>query len=105
MKHIQGPDFDTLVLHADKPVLVDFTATWCGPCKMQKPVLERYAATHPELDVVCVDVDAWPEISSCYHVQAMPTLVLFRNGEAQGQIRGLQSDARINAFVSNALAR
>ena len=104
MKTIQGPDFDTFVLHADKPVLVDFTAKWCGPCKLLKPILERYAASHPELDVVCLDVDDWPAVSARYHVQAMPTLMLFHQGEARGQVRGLQNDSRISAFVTAALA-
>lgn len=103
MKQVDDETFETTVLKSDKAVLVDFSAAWCGPCKIQKPVLERYAASHPEIEVVLVDVDVSPRTSGRYGVQAMPTLMLFQNGAAKAQVRGLQNGPRLEAFVESAL--
>ncbi len=105
MKHVTDDTFDALVLNADKPVVVDFSAAWCGPCKMQKPVLERYAEEHPDVEVVLIDVDQSPRTGARFGVQAMPTLMLFDKGERRAVVRGLQSNARVERFVSEGLAQ
>jgi len=94
--------FQSEVLDADQPVLVDFSAAWCGPCKMQKPVLEKFSADHPELKVVMVDVDASPRVAQQHQVQAIPTLILFQGGERKAVAQGLQNASRLERLVSGA---
>jgi thioredoxin len=104
MKYIDDTQFDARVLASDKPVLVDFTATWCGPCKVLKPILEQYAVTHPEVEVVAVETGDSPATSARYGINAMPTMMLFHGGEVKGTLLGLQRPAKIESFVSEALA-
>ena len=83
-------DFNEII-NSGKPTLVDFFATWCGPCKMQSPILEQVknkvggAAT-----IVKIDVDRNPELSAKYQVRSVPTLIIFKNGEPQWRASGLQ---------------
>jgi|RhiMetdeSRZDD1v2_1073273.scaffolds.fasta_scaffold1379286_2 thioredoxin 1 len=95
--------FDEQVLSSEKPVLVDFSATWCPPCKMQKPVLERFAAEHPEIAVGVIDADASPAIANRHGVQALPTLIVFVNGKARASVRGLQTIDGLSALLARAL--
>jgi thioredoxin len=102
VKKVTDATFATAVLAAEKPVLVDFSAAWCGPCRVQKPVLERFAAEHPELDVVYVDIDESPRAAREHGVQAVPTLMLFVGGQRKATTQGLQSAARLAGFVESA---
>ncbi|MFC5665814.1 thioredoxin [Kitasatospora misakiensis] len=81
--------FEADVLKSDKPVLVDFWAEWCGPCRQVAPVLEEIAAEHGDkLTIAKLDVDANQQTAAAYNVISIPTLILYKNGEAVKQITG-----------------
>ena len=81
--------FDETVLGASGPVLVDFTAAWCGPCKTLEPILEEVAGEQAgKLEIVQLDVDANPRTTMRYDVMSMPTLILFKDGVAQKRLVG-----------------
>lgn len=85
-------NFDTEVLKADKPVLVDFYADWCGPCKMMAPLVEKLAEELAgEAVIGKLNVDDCEEIAMKYGVMNIPTLILFRNGEEVNRVIGVQS--------------
>lgn len=81
-------NFSNEVLHSEKPLLVDFWATWCGPCRMMAPVVEAIAAEHPELKVGKVDVDENPELAQQFNVMSIPTLAAFKDGKLLGTVVG-----------------
>ena len=82
MAHIIGSveEFDSL-LKNEKPLLVDFFATWCGPCRMFAPTFDEFAGDHPEIECVKIDVDQHGEIAKRYGIMSIPTIMLFKNGE------------------------
>jgi len=86
---IRDAEFDQEVLNSDQPVLVDFWADWCGPCKMIAPFVEEMAAEYDgKLKVIKVDVDANPSTAMHYGIQSIPTLMLFKGGKVVEQIIG-----------------
>lgn len=88
--------FEADVLRSDLPVLVDFTATWCPPCKMIKPVLAQLAEEEAgRLKIVQLDVDTNPQTQAAYGVLSMPTLMLFRNGEPVRSVVGARSKLKL----------
>lgn len=78
---LNSTNFDDEVLKSDRPVLVDFWAEWCGPCKMQGPVLRDFAEKNPQYKICKLNVDDEPEISDKYRVVSIPMLAVFKNGE------------------------
>ncbi len=79
------------MLSSDKPTLVDFFATWCGPCKMQGPILEQLKQKiGDEANIIKIDVDRAPDLSAEYQIRSVPTLIIFKNGEPQWRASGLQ---------------
>lgn len=85
-------NFDTEVLNSDKPVLVDFFATWCGPCKMMAPVVESLAKEYDgKVKVGKLDVDENEDIAARYGVMTIPTIILFKNGQILNKTVGVQS--------------
>jgi len=96
IQHATDDTFEQLVLKNDKPVVVDFWATWCGPCKMVAPVLEEIAAEKSgSLRVVKLDVDANPGTARDFQVVSIPTMILFKNGEAVKRIVGAKGKAAL----------
>lgn len=86
----QFTSFEDLISGSDLPVLVDFYATWCGPCKMMSSILEKVnAQLKGRLQVVKIDTDKYPQLASQYQIHALPTVVLFKNGQPLERIEGV----------------
>ncbi|EQD38230.1 thioredoxin [Metallibacterium sp.] len=102
--HVTDSDFDAQVLHATTPVLVDFWATWCGPCRAIAPTLEDIAAEYQgRIKVAKVDVDNNQKTAIAYNIRSIPTLMLFKDGKVAGTQMGAVPKAAIARFVEQAL--
>lgn len=101
---VSDDSFDGDVLQSPLPVLADFWAPWCGPCKAVAPLLEELAAENPNIRVVKVNVDDNPKTAERYNVRAIPTLILFRNGEVADTKMGASPKKDLEEFVRAALA-
>ena len=102
---ISDDPFATEVLQSEKPVLVDFWATWCGPCKMVAPVLEEIAGEHADkITVAKLDIDANPQAARDFKVMSIPTMILFQNGEPVKTIVGAKGKAALLRDLDGVLA-
>jgi thioredoxin 1 len=102
--HVSQADFDQVVLQSDVPVLVDFWAVWCGPCKAIAPLVDEMAGQYEgRLLCVKVDVDSSPQVAMTYGIRSIPTLLLFKGGQVVGQRVGALSRDKLQAFVEEAL--
>ena len=95
-------NFEKEVLKSDKPVLVDFWATWCAPCRMQGPIVEELADERSDIKVGKLDVDENPEIAEKYGVMSIPTLLVIENGEVVHQMVGVQTKKQTSDFLPQA---
>ena len=105
IKHISDATFEADVLKSDKPVLVDYWAEWCGPCKMIAPILDEVAGTYGDkLQVAKMNVDENREIPAKFGIRGIPTLMLFKNGELAATKVGAMSKAQLTAFLDQQLS-
>lgn len=98
--HVDTAGFQREVLRSDVPVLVDFYADWCGPCRALAPRLEQLARDNPGAKVVKVDVDTNPSLAMRYGISSIPSLLVFREGEVVAQHVGLASKAQLEALIA-----
>jgi|TARA_B100000767_G_scaffold274831_1_gene309154 thioredoxin 1 len=102
--HATDASFEAEVINSDIPVLVDYWAEWCGPCKMIAPVLEEVAESYAgKIKIVKVDVDTNKEIAQKHGIRGIPTLMLFKNGSAQATKVGALSKTQLEEFVESSL--
>jgi thioredoxin 1 len=97
---IQEKDFDSII-QAGQPVLVDFFATWCGPCKMLSPVVDQLSEEIPDVKFVKVDVDEAQELAGRYNVMSIPTLAFFKDGKLANTIVGVQPKSLIESMLKS----
>lgn len=97
--NITADNFDKEVLQAEQTVLVDFWASWCGPCKMLGPIVEQIAEEHPEIKVGKINTDEQASLAIDYKVTSIPTLIVFKNGEIANQSIGVISKTQIEDML------
>ena len=100
--HTSDEGFDTDVLQSERPVLVDYWAEWCGPCKMIAPILEEVASEYGEKIKVCkMNIDENQETPPRYGIRGIPTLILFKNGEVEATKVGALSKTQLQSFLDD----
>jgi thioredoxin 1 len=101
VEHANDTNFDQVVLRAEEPVLVDFYADWCGPCRMIAPVLEELARETPDAKIVKVNVDHSPETAARYGISSIPSLLAFQDGEIVAEHVGLASKSQLKSMLGD----
>ena len=100
---ITNENFETEVLKSDKPVLIDFWATWCGPCRMMSPVVDQLAEETDAIKVGKINVDEQPELAQKYSVMSIPTVIIFKNGDIADKTVGAQPIGALREMINAVL--
>ena len=96
---ITKSNFNETVLKSDKPVLLDFWASWCGPCRMHSPIIDQLAAAHSNVVFGKVNVDEEADLAAEYGITSIPTLIIFRDGRLINQVTGVTSKASLERML------
>jgi len=91
------------LISSDKLTIVDFWAEWCGPCRMQLPILESYAKNNEDIQVVKINVDQNPELASEYGIRSIPTILYFKEGQLKDKTVGVQQESQLNEMKKQIL--
>lgn len=97
--HLDDSNFEAEVLNSEQTVVVEFGATWCGPCQRQAPILEKFATEHTEVKVCAVDIDDAPSVTAKLGIRSVPSLIFFSNGKQTGMRVGLTSSREIEQLL------
>lgn len=99
IEHIKEDNFKEEVLDQKGPVLVDFFATWCGPCKMQSRILDNLGSDFKDVKICKCDVDEAPAIAESYGIQTIPTIMVFRDGEVSNRVSGVMQESSLKRLL------
>ena len=100
IEHIDAGDFEKKVLRSEQPVLVDFYAEWCGPCKALSPVLEEFARETPNVKIVKINVDENYELAARYNIKSIPSLLVFKDSDLAARHMGLADKAGLKRLIT-----
>jgi thioredoxin 1 len=104
LAEVTDSNFQAEVIEADKPVLVDFWAPWCGPCRVVGPILEEIASEKPDIKVVKLNTDENPQVAGNFQILSIPTMILFKNGAEAKRITGAYPKRKLEQELEPALA-
>ncbi len=101
LKHVNNDNFENEVVKSEKVTLVDFFATWCGPCQMLSQVLEKMSTSRAQIDIAKVDVDESVELAQKYEIDVVPTMIIFKDGKIMKRIEGFHTESELMDIIES----